>query len=384
MVKISVEGVSKVFGPDPKTAMAMLRQGASKEAILNKTGNIVGVQEVSLQIESGEVFVIMGLSGSGKSTLIRHFNRLIEPTAGKILVDGQDILQLDENGLRDLRRYKISMVFQKFGLLPHKSVLENVASGLLISGVKKQEALQKAREQIEIVGLSGFEDQLPFQLSGGMQQRVGLARALATDAEILLMDEAFSALDPLIRYDMQRQLLELQQKLHKTIVFITHDLDEALRIGNHIAILKNGALSQVGTLEEILLRPADDYVKRFVMDVNRSYVVTAGSIAVEAVTVPEGDFTAEKIEQHFASATEQPLIAVSASGAPVKIATGRHDEQIHDAVTVDTDTTLDNIFKEASQSKAPLCVVNADEELEGCVTAEKIFNAISKPQANSE
>ncbi len=381
MVKISVEGVSKVFGPDPKTAMAMLRQGASKEAILNKTGNIVGVQEVSLQIESGEIFVIMGLSGSGKSTLIRHFNRLIEPTAGKILVDGQDILQLDENGLRDLRRYKISMVFQKFGLLPHKSVLENVASGLLISGVKKQEALQKAREQIEIVGLSGFEDQLPFQLSGGMQQRVGLARALATDAEILLMDEAFSALDPLIRYDMQRQLLELQQKLHKTIVFITHDLDEALRIGNHIAILKNGALSQVGTLEEILLRPADDYVKRFVMDVNRSYVVTAGSIAVEAVTVPEGDFTAEKIEQHFASATEQPLIAVSASGAPVKIATGRHDEQIHDAVTVDTDTTLDNIFKEASQSKAPLCVVNADEELEGCVTAEKIFNAISKPQS---
>ncbi len=381
MVKISVEGVSKVFGPDPKTAMAMLRQGASKEAILNKTGNIVGVQEVSLQIESGEVFVIMGLSGSGKSTLIRHFNRLIEPTAGKILVDGQDILQLDENGLRDLRRYKISMVFQKFGLLPHKSVLENVASGLLISGVKKQEALQKAREQIEIVGLSGFEDQLPFQLSGGMQQRVGLARALATDAEILLMDEAFSALDPLIRYDMQRQLLELQQKLHKTIVFITHDLDEALRIGNHIAILKNGALSQVGTLEEILLRPADDYVKRFVMDVNRSYVVTAGSIAVEAMTVPEGDFTAEKIEQHFASATEQPLIAVSASGAPVKIATGRHDEQIHDAVTVDTDTTLDNIFKEASQSKAPLCVVNADEELEGCVTAEKIFNAISKPQS---
>ena len=323
MVKISVEGVSKVFGPDPKTAMAMLRQGASKEAILNKTGNIVGVQEVSLKIESGEVFVIMGLSGSGKSTLIRHFNRLIEPTAGKILVDGQDILQLDENGLRDLRRYKISMVFQKFGLLPHKSVLENVASGLLISGVKKQEALQKAREQIEIVGLSGFEDQLPFQLSGGMQQRVGLARALATDAEILLMDEAFSALDPLIRYDMQRQLLELQQKLHKTIVFITHDLDEALRIGNHIAILKNGALSQVGTLEEILLRPADDYVKRFVMDVNRSYVVTAGSIAVEAVTVPEGDFTAEKIEQHFASATEQPLIAVSASGAPVKIATGK-------------------------------------------------------------
>ena len=381
MVKISVEGVSKVFGPDPKTAMAMLRQGASKEAILNKTGNIVGVQEVSLKIESGEVFVIMGLSGSGKSTLIRHFNRLIEPTAGKILVDGQDILQLDEDGLRDLRRYKISMVFQKFGLLPHKSVLENVASGLLISGVKKQEALQKAREQIEIVGLSGFEDQLPFQLSGGMQQRVGLARALATDAEILLMDEAFSALDPLIRYDMQRQLLELQQKLHKTIVFITHDLDEALRIGNHIAILKNGALSQVGTLEEILLRPADDYVKRFVMDVNRSYVVTAGSIAVEAVTVPEGDFTAEKIEQHFASATEQPLIAVSASGAPVKIATGRHDEQIHDAVTVDTDTTLDNIFKEASQSKAPLCVVNADEELEGCVTAEKIFNAISKPQS---
>lgn len=379
MVKISVEGVSRVFGPDPKAAMALLDQGVSKERILRETGNIIGVNKVDLKIRSGEIFVIMGLSGSGKSTLIRHFNRLIEPTAGKILIDGQDILQLDETGLRDLRRYKISMVFQKFGLLPHKSVLQNVASGLLISGVAKKKALARAEAQIEIVGLAGFEDKLPFQLSGGMQQRVGLARALATDAEILLMDEAFSALDPLIRYDMQRQLLELQRKLQKTIVFITHDLDEALRIGNHIAILKNGALSQVGTLEEILLSPADNYVKRFVMDVNRSCVVTAGSIAVEAASVPEGDFTAEKIAQHFASATEQPLIAVAANGAPVKIATGIQDKQIHAAVTVDTDTTLENIFKKASQSRAPLCVVNADAELEGCVTAEKIFNAISRP-----
>ena len=379
MVKISVEGVSRVFGPDPKAAMALLDQGVSKEKILRETGNIIGVNKVDLKIRSGEIFVIMGLSGSGKSTLIRHFNRLIEPTAGKILIDGQDILQLDEAGLRDLRRHKISMVFQKFGLLPHKSVLQNVASGLLISGVAKKEALARAEAQIEIVGLAGFEDKLPFQLSGGMQQRVGLARALATDAEILLMDEAFSALDPLIRYDMQRQLLELQRKLQKTIVFITHDLDEALRIGNHIAILKNGALSQVGTLEEILLSPADDYVKRFVMDVNRSSVVTAGSIAVEAASVPEADFTAEKIAQHFASATEQPLIAVSANGAPVKIATGTQDKQIHAAITVDTDTTLENIFKTASQSRAPLCVVNADAELEGCVTAEKIFNAISRP-----
>lgn len=379
MVKISVEGVSRVFGPDPEAAMALLGRGVCKEKILRETGNIIGVNEVHLKIESGEIFVIMGLSGSGKSTLIRHFNRLIEPTAGKILIDGQDILQLDEAGLRDLRRHKISMVFQKFGLLPHKSVLENVASGLLISGADKKEAFARAKAQIEIVGLTGFEDKLPFQLSGGMQQRVGLARALATDAEILLMDEAFSALDPLIRYDMQRQLLELQRQLQKTIVFITHDLDEALRIGNHIAILKNGALSQVGTLEEILLNPADDYVKRFVMDVNRSCVVTAGSIAVEAASVPEGDFTPGKIEQHFASATEQPLIAVSANGSPVRIATGTEDKQIHDAVTVDTDTTLENIFKEASQSKAPLCVVNANAELEGCLTAEKIFNAISKP-----
>ena len=359
--------------------MALLRRGVCKEKILRETGNIIGVNEVSLKIESGEIFVIMGLSGSGKSTLIRHFNRLIEPTAGKILIDGQDILQLDEAGLRDLRRHKISMVFQKFGLLPHKSVLENVASGLLISGTDKKEAFARAKAQIEIVGLTGFEDKLPFQLSGGMQQRVGLARALATDAEILLMDEAFSALDPLIRYDMQRQLLDLQRKLQKTIVFITHDLDEALRIGSHIAILKNGALSQAGTLEEILLSPADDYVKRFVMDVNRSHVVTAGSIAVRAASVSEGDFTAEKIEQHFAFATEQPLIAVSANGSPIKIATGAQDEQIHDAVTVDTDATLENIFKEAAQSKAPLCVVNADAKLEGCLTAEKIFNAISKP-----
>jgi glycine betaine/proline transport system ATP-binding protein len=277
--KISVDGIYKIFGPAPEKVLPMVRDGRSKEEILDRTGHTVGIRDVSLEIREGETFVIMGLSGSGKSTLIRHFNRLIEPTCGRILVGGEDVVRMGAAALTDLRRHRMSMVFQRFALLPHKTVLQNAMYGLEVAGVDKTEAERRGREQIDLVGLSGFENQYPRQLSGGMQQRVGLARALATDAEILLMDEAFSALDPLIRNDMQDQLIELQSRLRKTIVFITHDLDEALRLGDHIAILKDGELSQVGTGEEILLNPADDYVARFVRDVNRGRVVTAGSIA---------------------------------------------------------------------------------------------------------
>jgi glycine betaine/proline transport system ATP-binding protein len=239
----------------------MVGQGKTKEQVLNETGCVVGVNDLSLSIGTGEIFVIMGLSGSGKSTLVRHFNRLIDPTSGAILVDGVDILQYDMEALREFRRHKISMVFQSFGLLPHKTVIENVAYGLKVRGESKQLCAERALHWINTVGLKGYENKYPHQLSGGMRQRVGLARALAADTDIILMDEAFSALDPLIRAEMQDQLLELQKTLHKTI---THDLDEAVRIGNRIAILKDGRLIQVGTPREILHSPADEYVDRFV------------------------------------------------------------------------------------------------------------------------
>ena len=264
MNKIEVRNVFKIFGSREKDALAMIKQGRSKDQVLADTGCVVGVNDLSLSIGSGEIFVIMGLSGSGKSTLVRHFNRLIDPTSGEILVDGEDILHYDMEALRQFRRKKISMVFQSFGLLPHKTVLDNVAYGLKVRGESKAFCAERALHWINTVGLKGYEGKYPHQLSGGMRQRVGLARALAADTDIILMDEAFSALDPLIRAEMQEQLLELQGTLQKTIVFITHDLDEAVRIGNRIAILKDGRLIQVGTPKEILYSPADEYVDRFV------------------------------------------------------------------------------------------------------------------------
>jgi glycine betaine/proline transport system ATP-binding protein len=262
--KIVVKNVYKIFGNRAKDALTMVQNNQSKDQVLAQTGCVVGVNDLSLSISSGEIFVIMGLSGSGKSTLVRHFNRLIDPTSGEILVDGENILTYDMDALRNFRRHKISMVFQSFGLLPHKTVIDNVAYGLTIRGESKAQCAERAQHWITTVGLQGYEKKYPHQLSGGMRQRVGLARALAADTDIILMDEAFSALDPLIRAEMQDQLLELQSNLKKTIVFITHDLDEAVRIGNRIAILKDGRLIQVGTPKEILYSPADDYVDRFV------------------------------------------------------------------------------------------------------------------------
>ena len=262
--KIVIENVFKVFGDNVPAAIKLIESSESKSDILAKTGCVVGVNDISMSIDSGEIFVIMGLSGSGKSTLVRHFNRLIDPTSGHIYVDGEDILKYSQNQLRQFRRNKISMVFQSFGLLPHKTVLDNVGYGLKVRGETKAYQEEKANYWIDTVGLKGYESRYPAQLSGGMRQRVGLARALAADTDIILMDEAFSALDPLIRTEMQDQLLTLQSTLQKTIVFITHDLDEALRIGNRIAIMKDGQLIQVGTPHDILNNPADEYVDRFV------------------------------------------------------------------------------------------------------------------------
>ena len=275
MSKIEINNVYKSFGPKPKEVLEMVKGGSGKEEVLEKTGHTVGLDNVSLKIEEGETFVCMGLSGSGKSTLIRHLNRLIDPTDGEILVEGTNVMSLDTEKLIDFRRHKMSMVFQRFGLFPHKTVLQNVGYGLEMQGIEPEKRNSVSMEKIEAVGLSGFENQFPSQLSGGMQQRVGLARALATDTDIMLMDEAFSALDPLIRSDMQKQLLDLQAQLKKTIVFITHDLDESLRLGDHIGILNAGKLVQVGTPVDIIMNPADDYVEAFVKDVNRAKVIKA-------------------------------------------------------------------------------------------------------------
>ena len=308
MSKIEINNVYKIFGSNPKSILPMVKDGASKEEILDKTGHTVGLDNVTLKIEEGEIFVCMGLSGSGKSTLIRHLNRLIDPTDGEIIVEGTNVMSLNKQQLIEFRRHKMSMVFQRFGLFPHRTVIDNVGYGLEMQGVAEAERKKTAMEKIEAVGLSGFENQFPAQLSGGMQQRVGLARALANDTDIMLMDEAFSALDPLIRSDMQKQLIDLQSELKKTIVFITHDLDESLRLGDHIGILNHGKLVQVGTPVDIIMNPADDYVKAFVKDVNRTKVIKAKTIMKSKenvngidknnlVTVKEDQFIEEFLPQ---------------------------------------------------------------------------------------
>ena len=277
--KVSIKNLYKIFGKSPEKMLPLVQKGLSKSDLLDQHNHVLGIDNVSLEIPEKQIQVVMGLSGSGKSTLIRHINRLIEPTGGEILIDGEDVLAMPETQLRELRRKKTSMVFQKFGLLPHRRIGENVAYGLNIQGVPDDEATKRARHWIDRVGLTGYEDHYPGQLSGGMQQRVGLARALATDAEILLMDEAFSALDPLIRFDMQSILLELQEELHKTIIFITHDLDEALRLGENIAILRDGSMIQQGDAQEIVLKPADDYIADFTKDINRAKVIQLRALA---------------------------------------------------------------------------------------------------------
>nr|WP_263314174.1 glycine betaine/L-proline ABC transporter ATP-binding protein [Mammaliicoccus sp. Marseille-Q6498] len=290
MSKIEIKNVTKVFGKYDDHVKSLLQEDMSKDDILKETGSTVAVKNADFSIEEGEIFVVMGLSGSGKSTLIRLINRLIDPTDGDILINSKNISGLNKEDLRNFRRENLSMVFQSFALFPFKTVVENVAFGLEVKNKPKKERLAKAKESLKLVGLGGYENQLPRQLSGGMQQRVGLARALANDTDILLMDEAFSALDPLIRKEMQNELLQLQQDMQKTIIFITHDLDEALHIGDRIALMKDGKIAQVGTPEEIVINPGDDYVKDFVKDIDRSKVLKVKHImdTVENVEIVDG------------------------------------------------------------------------------------------------
>ncbi len=287
---IEIRSLYKVFGDQPDAAMVHVRDGVDKQELLESHGHVLGLRDINLTVAPGSIQVVMGLSGCGKSTLVRHVNRLIDPTAGTVLVDGQDVLGLDHGALQNLRRHKVSMVFQRFALFPHRTILENVRYGLQMQGVARGECDERAEGWIERVGLTGYEVSYPHQLSGGMQQRVGLARALATDAQILLMDEAFSALDPLIRADMQTLLLELQRELNRTILFVTHDLEEAITLGDRIAILRDGEVVQNGDSQEIVLQPNDDYISNFTKNINRGRVIRVGSIMepTQARMQPQG------------------------------------------------------------------------------------------------
>lgn len=276
--KVRLRGLYKIFGTDSQHALKHVQAGLGKDELLAKHHHVLGLQDINVDMQAGEITVVMGLSGSGKSTLIRHLNRLIDPTAGEILVDGEDVMKLSEDGLRSIRQNKMSMVFQKFALLPHRTIVQNAAMPLAVRGVDHKTQQAEAMKWLDRVGLSGYENRYPAQLSGGMQQRVGIARALTANTDIMLMDEAFSALDPLIRTDMQDLLLELQGELHKTIIFITHDLDEALKLADHLVILKDGAVVQQGEPQGILLNPADPYIEDFVSDINRARVLRVRSV----------------------------------------------------------------------------------------------------------
>ena len=388
MIKIEVKSIYKVFGPHPAKWLQAAQGGMSKEELLAKSGHTLGLRDISLSIDEGSIYVIMGLSGSGKSTLIRHFNRLIEPSAGQILVDGVDVVSLNKRDLETFRQKKMSMVFQRFGLFPHRTVLENAAYGLAVQGVGRAERERRARDWLEQVGLSGFEQQYPHQLSGGMQQRVGLARALATDAEILLMDEAFSALDPLIRREMQDQLLQLQAKLNKTIVFITHDLDEALRLGNRIAILKDGELVQEGTPEDILLNPANDYVQSFLQDVNRTKVLNATHAVNPArLTLTMRSRPAHALERMRAMNYEyapvldgKRLAGVLTAEAALRAGQeGARDvsRYVEELASVPATAGLGEVLAQLVHSDQPVAVTGEDDEFIGMLSRKKVVELVT-------
>ncbi|AEW97554.1 quaternary amine ABC transporter ATP-binding protein [Streptantibioticus cattleyicolor] len=384
----------KVFGRRPEEAVTALRAGVDR-AELRAAGTTAAVIDASFTVGSGEIFVVMGLSGSGKSTLLRMLNGLLEPTSGRVLFDGQDLTALEPRELRRVRSHHISMVFQHFALFPHRSVLENAGYGLEVQGVGRAERLERAAEALALVGLAGWEKSWPDELSGGMQQRVGLARALATDADVLLMDESFSALDPLIRRDMQDQLLELQATLRKTIVFITHDLNEAMRLGDRIAVMRDGRIVQIGTAEEILVDPADDYVASFVQDVDRSRVLTARTIMSEprVVLAPgtsagsavrtlrsshaDGGYVVEGGRRLVGAVTEEAVAAVA--DRPKAVVGDLMDGE---PVTVDADTPLADLFTPCSLSGLPVAVTDEQDRLVGVVPREALLAALGdEPKA---
>ncbi|MCM3756170.1 glycine betaine/L-proline ABC transporter ATP-binding protein [Sporosarcina aquimarina] len=386
--KIEVKNASKIFGKSSKRAAQLLKDGKTKKEILKETGATVGVNNATFEVFEGEIFVIMGLSGSGKSTLVRLLNRLIDPTSGQILLDGEDIVKMNKEQLRNVRRKKIGMVFQNFALFPHKTILENTEYGLEIQGVAKEERKNHAIESLRLVGLAGYESQYPGQLSGGMQQRVGLARALANNPDILLMDEAFSALDPLIRKDMQDELLQLHEDMGKTIIFITHDLDEALRIGDRIALMKDGEIVQIGSPEEILMNPSNDYVERFVEDVDLSKVLTANHIMKHADTVQidrgprvalrlmeslriSSIYVVDKGGRLMGALTAQDAVAAAEKNLKIE------DVLIKDVITTTGESVLTDLFDIVSTATIPVAVVDDKNRLKGIIIRGAMIGALA-------
>ncbi|NBJ14537.1 MAG: glycine betaine/L-proline ABC transporter ATP-binding protein [Dehalobacter sp. 4CP] len=388
--KIVVTDLIKIFDPHPQKALNLLAEGKSKDEILKETGQTVGINKVSFTVTQGEIFVVMGLSGSGKSTILRCLNRLIEPSSGSIVIDGVNITKLKERELRKIRQEKTAMVFQQFALLPHRTVLQNTVYGLEVQGVAKKDREAKAIITLELVGLKGWEEKYPAQLSGGMKQRVGLARALTNDADILLMDEAFSALDPLIREEMQDELLSLQQKMNKTIVFITHDLNEALKLGDRIAFLRDGALVQVGTPEEITTNPADDYVAKFVRGVDRSKILTARDVMKKPqplITMRDGPGVALRImKEHGISSVfvvdkEKNYkgiitvdIAVEARNAGIS---SLHEIELAQGPVVNENTPVQETLGVIAESKLPMAVVNEENKLIGIIVRGSVLAALA-------
>ncbi|WP_415718706.1 quaternary amine ABC transporter ATP-binding protein [Maridesulfovibrio sp.] len=396
MEKIRVENLYKIFGSNPSKIIPMLNKGATKDEIMEKTKHGVGVNNASFSVEEGEIVVVMGLSGSGKSTLVRCINRLIEPTGGKIFIDGEDITTLSKNKLRKIRLEKLGMVFQNFALFPHRTVLKNTEYGLEIADTDPKTRTQKAMEALELVGLSGWEESYPDQLSGGMQQRVGLARALALDPDILLMDEAFSALDPLIRRDMQDELINLQERMHKTIVFISHDLDEALKIGDRIVLMKDGEIVQVGTPEEILTEPATEYVRRFVEDVDITKVLTAESVMkkIDAVANIKTDgpraslrkMRKNNISNLFVLDEKHKLIGMlNAADCAKLVEQGGKDIRTimsTDLQAVDLDCPAQELFNIMQDRTLPLPVINEDKKLKGVIVRGTLIGALAERGGN--
>jgi len=386
--KIVVNNLTKIFGKHPKKALSHVEKGLSKTEIFDKTGQTVGLYDVSFEVCEGEIFVLMGLSGSGKSTLLRCLNRLIEPTSGEIFVDGEEIITAGKDRLRKIRERKISMVFQNFALLPHRTIIDNVAYGLEIQGMHEEERYSKAEQAIETVGLKGYENSKPGQLSGGMQQRVGLARALATDPDILLMDEAFSALDPLIRSDMQDELLELEERMQKTIVFVSHDLEEALKLGDRIALMKDGVIAQIGTPEEILINPADDYVSRFVAGVDKTKILTAENVMKRpdpVVSIRSGLEVALKLmEKHgrssiFVVDANKRLHGLLMVDDAVKGL--KQEKKIADVLTEEypittPETALKDLISIRVKTDKPIAVINDAEKLVGIIVRGSILGAL--------
>lgn len=397
MTKIKVEHLTKIFGKRKKQALEMIQAKKSKSEILKETGASVGVYDVSFEVEEGEIFVIMGLSGSGKSTLIRLLNRLIFPTNGHVFIDNQDISSVSKKELLQIRRQKMSMVFQNFGLFPHRTILENTEFGLEARGIGKKERIEKARGALQNSGLLDYQNQYPNQLSGGMQQRVGLARAIANDPEILLMDEAFSALDPLIRREMQTELLNIQDQLKKTIIFITHDLNEALRIGDRIALMKDGEIVQIGTGEEILTNPANDYVESFIEDIDKSRILTAENIMIPAVTI-NIDVDGPRVALNRMRQEEiSLLIATNASKQLVGYITAedaytanKEKKELReflkqDIPTIEKDMKLHDIFNIIHQVSSPVIVLDGGK-IAGVIVKGIVIEALamSENAADSE